>query len=731
METDSYYWLSIPGGAGKDSWFWGNRLYAPSNNTYSFSASNIDTSIHYGRMRVGLYGRSSDAASPDHHTKIYLNNNLIGESYWDGQVQYIHDITFLNSYLTEGTNVLKVETVGDTGAVSDIIHMDWFEVDYPSLFAAENNELIFEYDLPGTFKFHLTNFTHPEVDIFDISDHDNPVRFVNYSVTEADSLYTVRFEDSTSEDSRYIALTPSKRLKPLEMASDVPSSLKDSSNTTDYIIISHDSFSDNVAPLAQHHRDRGLRVMTVNVSDVYDEFSHGITDPQAIKDFLTYAYHNWSPPAPLYVLLVGDATIDPKDNFGRGNKDYIPTHFFETALLGHTPDDNWFASVNGPDNLPDMFIGRLPVQTDVEVDNMVNKIIGYENSEKADWNSNVLLVADDDEPAFEQLTEELAAGYLPEDYNPARIYMKDFSTGTEANNALLNGLNSGALTTVYSGHGSVDNWAGEYMLETGDISSLTNSDRLTFVTALNCLNGFFSLALSAWEPWNDGISLAEGLILPPDRGAIAVFASTSLGYTSDHSLLAKGIFSGLFGGAKKPLGQATTEAKLTAFAGGASGEVVRTHTLFGDPALSLKTLQQENEEPTGNGTDTSYGRGSRDKDLLNEGCFIATAAYGSYFEPHVMILRKFRDLYLMSNEPGRKLIEFYYLHSPPLAKIIAEDEQLRSISRWILFPLVAFGSFMVHTSLPGKVVMAIALSIMLYVSTRRRYGKMTGSSFKN
>ena len=176
------------------------------------------------------------------------------------------------------------------------------------------------------------------------------------------------------------------------------------------------------------------------------------------------------------------------------------------------------------------------------------------------------------------------------------------------------------------------------------------------------------------------------------------------------------------------MGQATTEAKLAAFAGGASGEVVRTHTLFGDPALSLKTLEEDNEEPTGNGGDTSYGRSSRDKDLLNEGCFIATAAYGSYFEPHVMVLRKFRDSYLMSNGPGRKLVELYYRHSPPLAKIIAGDERLRSISRWALFPLVAFGALMIHTSLAGKVVMTIALSIMLYLSRRRRLGKLTGIS---
>jgi uncharacterized repeat protein (TIGR01451 family) len=69
-------------------------------------------------------------------------------------------------------------------------------------------------------------------------------------------------------------------------------------------------------------------------------------------------------------------------------------------------------------------------------------------------------------------------------------------------------------------------------------------------------------------------------------------------------------------------------------------------------------------------------------------CFIASAAFGSYLDPHVTVLREFRDDHLLTNSIGTALVQFYYRTSPPIAAFIEQHEELRSVVRWSLTPLV-------------------------------------------
>lgn len=78
------------------------------------------------------------------------------------------------------------------------------------------------------------------------------------------------------------------------------------------------------------------------------------------------------------------------------------------------------------------------------------------------------------------------------------------------------------------------------------------------------------------------------------------------------------------------------------------------------------------------------------------GCFIATAAYGSYEERHVKILREFRDRYLLTNIPGSAFVSFYYKVSPPIADFIRDSETLKALVRVALLPLIGFAWVLIN-----------------------------------
>jgi len=75
------------------------------------------------------------------------------------------------------------------------------------------------------------------------------------------------------------------------------------------------------------------------------------------------------------------------------------------------------------------------------------------------------------------------------------------------------------------------------------------------------------------------------------------------------------------------------------------------------------------------------------------GCFIATAAFGSPLERHVVTLRRFRDECLLKSGPGRAFVRLYYRYSPPVAAVIADHAVLRAAVRGCLVPFVCVSRF--------------------------------------
>lgn len=103
----------------------------------------------------------------------------------------------------------------------------------------------------------------------------------------------------------------------------------------------------------------------------------------------------------------------------------------------------------------------------------------------------------------------------------------------------------------------------------------------------------------------------------------------------------------------------------------------------------------------------------------DDACFIATAAFGSILEKHVVLLRQFRDSYLLTNDIGQHFVALYYHFSPPIADAIRDNTMLQSVVRIALFPAVLFALFFVKTTLITKVIcLAIGLPGIFFLIFR-------------
>jgi len=119
-----------------------------------------------------------------------------------------------------------------------------------------------------------------------------------------------------------------------------------------------------------------------------------------------------------------------------------------------------------------------------------------------------------------------------------------------------------------------------------------------------------------------------------------------------------------------------------------------------------------------------YGEVIASQDLIItqsvDECFIATAAFGSKFEPSVALLRAFRDEFLLSNAPGSAFVAFYYRNSPPIANYIAQSDALKAAVRVGLIPFIAMAYLLFHPLMLGIATGLILFAIVMYRFRRRK-----------
>jgi hypothetical protein len=610
-------------GPDDDNWYWKRVMAIGSDfaitQTATFTLTHLSTEPFSATLRTNLHGLTYlEDVNPDHHTQIFLNGHLVDDIWWDGFADIVTMTTISSLYLREGSNVLSVMLPHDTGADNDAFYTNWFDVAYRRMYIAEDDSLVFGQDEAGAWEYEICGFADADIELFDVSDPARATRLVSPTVLAANGSYTLTFEDAISDTVAYRAQTRAQRLSPAGIALDAPSDLMDPENGADYVIIIHahltvegDGDRDDVYDLAAYRSGQGLRTMIVDVEDVYDTFSYGIFDPEALHAFLEHAHSNWAPVSPRYVLLVGNGHYDFRE-YTTSEPNYIPPYLvYVSEHLGEVAADNRYATIADGDVLPDLAIGRLPVSSVSELATVIDKILSYEQDPPAgDWARRALFVADN-QPDMEKqagnfwdLSDEIASGYLPPAYAAERIYYDKFAdepvhghpspprpeppyyeSVEDARTAIVAGINNGALLLNYYGHGWVNGWTEERVFHLDDVDALHNKERLAMFLSMTCQTSNFSVP--------EVPSLDGSLLRAAGGGAIATWGCTAEGQSAAHRYLDQGFLSAVLRDGVARIGNAALQGKLHLYQSTTDyRDLIDTYTLFGDPALVLRTLNQ-------------------------------------------------------------------------------------------------------------------------------------------
>lgn len=615
LEQNNGYVSFAPFSENADHWIWSLVNYP--NNYVDIAANLTDLAPGTTNGVLRALVQSGAQANPYYvmQSTLFSNGTQVNQQDWVSGTALLNTANVNN--LVNGANTFRVQDRGYVGP-GIYVYLNYLELEYTAQFVAASDVLRFKYGANGTWQYQIQGFTNSNLRAYNISDYAN-VSKLAITAQSNGGTFTGVVSDNVNSPREYMVLSNSQFKSPLSVVQDTPSSLRTLANGADYLIITYGAWKNNVQPLAAQRATLG-RVKVVDVEDIYDEFNFGIKSAQAIRNFLEYAYANWQAPAPYYVLLAGNGNSDN----GNNEISFIPVNMkFADNYIGMVAADNRYVNMDAGSLLPSMAIGRLPARSAAEMDNMVNKLLAYENNNNSagNWQKKVMFVTDsafsssgqpDSAGNFFELSEEVAGN---PDFFPAppmiadRVYFNrcdaqtypqcalpfsSYNDPAVARSAVLAGIQQGRLIVNYVGHGAILSWA-QSLLKASDAENLTRNPgdpKYPFMMPMTCYDGYF---------FGGGFtSLSEALLVQKDGGAVGSFAPASLGVASGHDFLDRGFFQALLKNGKPRVGLATMGSKTFLFANSSGGhyDLLDTYNLLGDPGMMFALPDEIRPTPT-------------------------------------------------------------------------------------------------------------------------------------
>ena len=575
-------------------WF-GEQFSMGGTQTVNISLDNPNLSKP-ATFTVSAAGRSSASSNMD----VVMNGTLLLNLLFGVQSEYdfARDNIKTTSKILPGKDIQMKLTYNSDNNVSSA-WLDYIDINYESPLsmtgdvvnfrgrgvngAVQISEFILSGSNLGTTILNVTDLHH----------------VLEMPVTFADGQ--LKFKSNSSLMNEYVAFNPSGSISVPELVGvgNIPNQNLHGADLSDMIIVANPNLLSAAKNLAAFHRDSDQMTVQVVTPDViYNEFSGGLPDPSGLRNYFRMCYDrgNASGKHTLkYVLLMGDGSYDNRNIQGKG-RNLIPTYQSDESLsLIHSfVTDDYFVMLDenegGSAGLIDLGIGRIPANTLLDAQAVVNKVKGYRKQETlGNWRNMVTFIADDGNIADQftnvhmQQAEDLA-NYVNKNY-PSFFtdkiyfdtYRKILSAGgekyPEVTEAIKSRVKRGTLVMNYTGHANERNLADEAVLDIGIIDAMSNYNRLPVFVTATCEYSRFDA---------DDTSAGEHFIFNPIGGAIGLFSTTRLVFSSDNFILSQKFFQYIFQKDLR-LGDVMRLAKVAAN----TGPNQLNFSLLADPALRL------------------------------------------------------------------------------------------------------------------------------------------------
>lgn len=511
----------------------GEGFVSPFNQNQSFIIQPVSIFTAGPVSKLSLrYTTGTNIGSGTHNQIITVNGDILATDNFVGIQPIQHELNLTTSSLPSEVEVKLDGTFNN----KDKSGVAFIKLKYPRIFDFEASQE-FHFEMPSS-----SSNTLLEISNFDAEGNDP----ILYDLTN--NLRIVGTFDGTLVK---VVLPPSTEPRKLVLSSSVSaiSSIQNLSETNfidysqedvEFIFISNKSLFDDgqgnnwveeYADFRSSPEGRNFSTIIVDVQQLYEQFSYGINRHSiSIRNFGHFVNKNWTNPK--YFLLVGKGreyqTVRSSEDL---NEAIANNTFFVPTFGAKGGADNLFLS-NNVDYAPIISLGRIPVKNGTEIKTYLNKVIEHENNQTQPqtiedklWMKDIIHLGGGS-PSEQPLIKNYLNGmknivennkfggnvtsFFKQTSDPIQISQTD---------ALKSHINNGVSFLTFFGHSSAGNF--DYSID--NASSYENKGKYPVMFSFGCYSG---------QIHSQSVGISEDFVLTPEKGAIAFFASTGVGFTN-------------------------------------------------------------------------------------------------------------------------------------------------------------------------------------------------------